>query len=306
MKALARFFLSLVVLVLFALHAANCAGSALVPAFLTRNIPPRSSTAMTGTEFAKYVAAMDRPEREEAIVSELLSGNLPDFLRRLKPVRFVRTLDGKSATATIFTMPDYLAIGSETDYLLIPMNLRSALAVAVKFGFVLPTPKIVDAVFEQSDVHLNPQPLPACSQMRSTEYYVAHDRKIKEQRRILDVPPDALVSGHKKDVVIADRMARTRERVAIYGWHRPSGVPIQPLSTAHNARYADYSHGVRLVSDTVMIDNEPVSIYQALQDPRFACLLGGEGIMTVFPRFFPLPHAKTAGITPGTADSRFP
>ena len=45
-------------------------------------------------------------------------------------------------------------------------------------------------------------------------------------------------------------------KIAIYGWHRLNGAPIQPLSTVHGACYADYSHGIRLVSETVLVDGK--------------------------------------------------
>jgi hypothetical protein len=296
MKTRVRTVLWAIVLLCLGPHIASGAGLADTLACLTAKIPPRPLAAMTGSVFAKYVSGMDRPQREEAIVAELLGGNVPDFLRRLKPVQLIRTVgNGQPVRATVFTMPDYLAVGSEDDYLLIPMNLHSAITVARAFGFILPTPRIVDAVFDQSDIHFIPQPLPAGPAMRSTEYYVKHNQKISEQRRLLGVQPEALVSGHKKDVVIADRMARTRERIAIYGWHRPSGIPIQPLSTAHNTDYADYSHGIRLVSETVLVGSEPRSIYGVLQDPRLRGLLSDEGVVRALSRFFPVRHAGAGG-----------
>jgi len=44
--------------------------------------------------------------------------------------------------------------------------------------------------------------------------------------------------------------------VAIYGWHKLDGKPIQPLYTGHVDWYVDYSHGIRLVSRTIYIDNK--------------------------------------------------
>ena len=41
------------------------------------------------------------------------------------------------------------------------MGLQTAFAVAASFGFVLPTPTMVDAIYEQAEFHLRPQPLPA-------------------------------------------------------------------------------------------------------------------------------------------------
>ena len=94
---------------------------------------------------------MDGQEREQAILDQVLQGNLPEFLRSLKPVVLQREFhDGSVIIATVFVMPDYLAIGSDDDFLTIPMNLHTATAIASQFGFMLPTPKIVDAIYDQS------------------------------------------------------------------------------------------------------------------------------------------------------------
>ena len=49
--------------------------------------------------------------------------------------------------------------------------------------------------------------------------------------------------------------------VAIYGWLRRDGATIQLLSTGHMAWYADYCHGIRLVSDTVFVDGQARSVF---------------------------------------------
>jgi len=254
--------------------------------FLTSKIPPRPSGAMTGSEFARFVSGMDTSHRERAVVEQLLKGNIPDFLRKLSPLQFhLGFKNGKSVTATIFAMPDYLAIGSDLDFLLVPMNLYSAVRVALEFGFVLPTKKIVDAIFRESAVHYTPEPMTPGPQMSSTGYYVKHNREICDQRLSLGYQLGALVSGHKKDVVISNRLVRNVGKIAIYGWHRLSGVPIQPLSTVHDAGYEDYSHGIRLVSNTILIDNEKKSIYDVLQDPKLASLLSDEGAINGIHQF---------------------
>ena len=63
---------------------------------------------------------------------------------------------------------------------------------------------------------------------------------------------------------------------------RAPGDPIQPLSTVHGALYVDYSHGVRLVSTTVVVDGRPRSIYDALQDSHVAPVLSREGVTRDF------------------------
>jgi hypothetical protein len=242
--------------------------------------PAKSVRALTGSQFAEYVAGMDSRQREQAILKELLGGNLPGFLRNLAAVKLsYRPPEGKTIYATVFVMPEYLAIGSDRDFLRIPMNLYTASAVASRLGFVLPTRKIVDAIYRQSAVHFSPQPMTPGPRMRSTEYYRMHNEKVEEQSRALGVTPGVLVSGDKKDVVVSNLLERNPGRIAIYGWHRPSGLPIQPLSTVHGACYADYSHGIRLVSDTVLVDGVARSVYDVLGDPLLSKLLSDEGPM---------------------------
>jgi len=247
---------------------------------LIQGIPPRPFQALTGSQFAESIAMLDGPQRERAILRELLDGNLPSFLRGLVPVELAGPgVNGRAMKATIFVMPDYLAIGSDIDFLRIPMNLETAIAIAARFSFVLPTRKMVDAIYRQSAYHFVPEPLMAGPSMRSTDYYRTHNERIETQARIRGIPSGALVSGHKKDVVLTNLLARTEGRIAIYGWHRPNGAPIQPLSTAHGVCYADYSHGIRLVSDMAIEDGTLRFVRDLLQDSRLAGALSDEGAM---------------------------
>lgn len=246
-------------------------------------IPQRSPHARGASEFVDAVAGMSDHERDGAIRGELMAGNLPRFLRHLQPVSWRALLPGGGAVRlTLCVLADYLSIGSDDDFLLVPMGLTSALAVAARFGFTLPTRRMVDQIYRQSTVRMAPQPLPAGDQMRSTNYLRRHDALVKQQRATFDAGPEALTAGGKKDLVLSARLWRQPGRVAIYGWHRGVDAPIQPLSTVHGAQYADYSHGVRLVSDVVFVNEQPRSIFAVLADPQLAGLLSDEG---------PLPHA---------------
>jgi hypothetical protein len=254
--------------------------SSLRIADLTRSIPSRPLEASTGSEFAEHISALGSHEREQAIVHELLKGNLPAFLRNLVPIElsYARP-NSKPLTATIFVTPDYLAVGTDADFLRIPMNLHSAAAIASHFGFLLPTKKIVDAIYRESRFHFMPQPLPAGPQMTSTGYYRLHNQMIEEQSRARGISLGALVSGHKKDLVITNRLVARPGQLAIYGWHRGFGDPIQPLSTVHGAGYADYSHGIRLVSEIVILDGKVRSVRDILRDPSLAKILSDEGVI---------------------------
>jgi len=241
-------------------------------------IPPRMPGAVSGRDFAERVAGLEGAARDAEVRAELLDGDLPQHLRRLAPVTLNgRSVEGQPVAITFCVMPDYLAVGSDADALLVPMGLPTALDVATRFGLVLPTPRMVDAIYEAATVKLVPEPLPAGAQMRTTAYVVQHDQLITRQRAARHASQDALAAGHKKDLVLTDRLLQVPGRVAIYGWHRASGQPIQPLSTVHGAGYADYSHGVRLVSRTVYVNGTERSIDEVLSDPELSAVLADEG-----------------------------
>lgn len=243
-------------------------------------LPPRPADAPDARRFVHAVAGLDEHARDEAVRAQLLAGNMPSFLHRLVPASWTaRRADGVPARVTLCVLADYLAIGSDSDYLRVPMGLGAALEVARAFGMMLPTTRIVDAIYRQSAVRLVPQPLPPDKRMRSTATIVRHEELVQSQRAATGAPPDALTAGHKKDLVLTNRLWAQPDRVAIYGWHLADGSPIQTLSTVHGARYADYSHGVRLVAPLAWIDGVKRPLVEWLADATFAPLFSAEGAM---------------------------
>lgn len=248
-------------------HSTECGSAA-------ASIPHAAPGAVGGREFATRVANLEGTARDGEVLAELLAGDLPEHLRHLAPVRLERRVDGgRRVEITLCVMPDYLSVGSDQDALLVPMGLPTALEVAARYGFTLPTPRMVDAIYEAAAVKLDPEPMPAGNDMRSTAYVIRHNQLIAAQRATKHASPDALTAGHKKDLVATARLASAPGHVAIYGWHRGPNQPIQPLSTVHGAGYADYSHGVRLVSKLVYVDGAPRPIDAVLADPQIGPLL---------------------------------
>jgi len=265
---------------LFSLPALALAnyGSGPCSSALTDHIPSRPTPAAEGADFVHKVGDLNGEERERAIRDELLSGNLPEFLRDLTPVTLAgHNEKGEDVEIVFCVTPDYLAIGSDRDFLRIPMGLETAVTVASRFGFMLPTRKMVDAVYKESEAHLVPRPMTPGAEMVSTDYFARHDDTVDEQCKAKGVKLGELTSGHKKDLVLTNRLRAKPGRVAIYGWHQPGGKPIQPLSTVHGAEYADYSHGVRLVSEVVFVNGKRHSIFEVLQSPTLASILSDEG-----------------------------
>lgn len=243
-------------------------------------IPARPADAIGGREFMNRTRNLDRTRREEAILAEILRGNIPDFLRQLKTVIIPFTgRDGRQHTISYQVMPDYLAIGSNSDYIRIPMNPMTAQKIADRFGCSLPTRKMVNDIYGVAEVKLAPKPLPAGPRMMSNEYYERHQELVSQQ--LGNRPPGELIAGNKKDVVISNVLAGKPDRVAIYGWHQTNGKPIQGLSTVHENTYADYSHGSRMVGKTVVVDGQEMQIDQVLRDPDLCRGLSDEGPITV-------------------------
>lgn len=242
---------------------------------LARAMPSRKGGA-TGSAFFSGLTNVSGPERDAKIIAELARGNMPSLLRNLQPVTF-RGQDARGADVeiTICVTPDYLALGSDKDYVRVPLGLPAAARIAGAFNMTLPTPRMVDAIYAQAGVKLSPSPMTPGSQMSTTSYFVSHNATIEQQLR----GRRGLVAGHKKDVVMASRMASAPGRVAIYGWHRKGGAPIQPVSTVHGANYADYSHGIRLVSKTAYLNGKAVSLDDLLASGRYAYLLNTDGPM---------------------------
>ena len=246
---------------------------------LSQEIPQRAANAPGGRAFAQQISSVSDDERESLIRDQLTAGNIPQFLRHLVPVRLQSQLPGQSLELVVCAAPDYLAVGSDDDFLLIPMRLSTALSLASLYGFTLPTTRIVDAISAQAAVHLAPQPLPAGPEMRSTAYSLRHNELVGAQRTALGASLGELIAGDKKDLVLTNRLRTHLDRVAIYGWHLDNGKPIQPLSTVHGWRYADYSHGVRLISTRVFVNGISRSIFDVMQDARLASVLSDEGVI---------------------------
>jgi hypothetical protein len=286
---------SIVLWLLAALSFMNLTGCATIASYIDSSfvasykkapylgaIPKRSPSAMSGSEFIKLTKGMSIEQREAVVLRELRRGNIPDFLRELAAVNVkVKDRDGGTHVGTIWVMPDYLAIGSNADFVRIPMTPMTAQRVADHFGFILPTKKVVDLIYEQAQIKLRPTPLTAGPKMVTNDYIWEHHLRIQQQLDEMKPYQGKLMAGLKKDIVITNRLVQLPRRVAIYGWHQKSQSPIQPLSLVHGNHYADYSHGVRLIAGTMSLDNAEVPVVEVLEDKRIVEMVSDEGVLRI-------------------------
>ena len=111
--------------------------------------------------------------------------------------------------------------------------------------------------------------------MTTVPAFLDYQKTIQAQRAVLlnAFPLGTLVAGHQKDVVLTPQLTEGSGNVAIYGWHRPNGTPIQPLYTGHAETWIDYSHGIRLVAQKVCLNGQASDVARILADPQTASLL---------------------------------
>ena len=246
------------------------------------------SQTLSGSEFMRQTEKMTPAQREEATLQAILAGNMPSFLKKMQTVEVTKKLsDGRLATIKYRVMPDYLAVGNDHDYVRMPMNPLTAQKIAEHFGCILPTTKMVDDIYLQAQTKLLPQPMSGGkypnwqSRMMKNEFYSEHQRLVESQCRQRGHTDGMLVAGHKKDVVISNYLNNRPKNVVIYGWHdaRNNGKPIQGYGWSHENTYADYSHGIRLVSNRVQVDGKDMDIKEVLADKVLSELLSKEGPM---------------------------
>ncbi|MEW6723263.1 MAG: hypothetical protein AB1324_08420 [Candidatus Micrarchaeota archaeon] len=252
---------------------------------MAERIPPRPTddSVPTGSQFMDSVRTLNPAQFEERVMQEIARGNVPDFMRpeNFRTMSVTMQVEGREITAAVRVCPDYLAIGSNDNHARVPISPILAQRIARRYGFVMPTQRLVDAIDAKArsdggflsfngagevaarvtdsasgqkvSARWNHKQYGAyeAKWMESPEFALEHSRMTSER---VGVPGSAMLSGHKKDIVyhpdtekpITNKKGQVvyPGRVAIY--HQG----IQPFSTIHHSGYFDYSHGVRfLLSD---------------------------------------------------------
>ena len=237
----------------------------------------RRPGAMTGSQFVNHVAVMGSVSRDSVAFKEISEGNMPSWLTR--PVTVTDTFadaDGILHQVTFYTLPDFIAIGSDDDFFRVPLLPGTAWKIAELYGAILPTCKMSHIIHRFSEVKMEPHPMTPDSTMTTVPVFARHDSIIEAQRIEKGEAIGHLIAGHKKDIVITNRMNTESGRLYIYGWHYPDGKPIQQLTGVHYDGYVDYSHGTRLVLDTAIVDGKKCSIKELLGHPVLYALFSDE------------------------------
>lgn len=265
------------------------------PKIPTLALPPRPKGAETGSSFLARLEGLGRGAIDDQVVAAITAGNVPDHVRTLAPVTLS---EGGVVRGRIFVTKDYLCIGSNEDFMRMPMTSAAAQKLADLLDASLPTPHIVDLVYAQAEARLPPSYIDGGPTDDSLADFQEHQNKLEARRKAKGLSLDVLTAGHKKDIVLSTRLTERDDRVAIYGWHKGEGDVIQSLSCKHSCRYADYSHGVRLVAQAMVLDGKPTRVSEVLANEETAALLSSEGVLpilsypTELPAYEPDPKKK--------------
>jgi hypothetical protein len=252
---------------------------------LTFTVPERIEGSMTGTEFSLSIERVSGAPRELAIYQQFALGNIPSFMRSSK---LLRLADDKHRLV-LEVFPDVLCIGTDEDFFRTPMTPDTAQKIADLYSATLITPFLNDQIWRLADVQLNPQTMPPTHEMVTTKWFSGHNEKIEKLR----AGRPGLIAGIKKNVCIANSLMlpefKNKRRVAIHGWHYTNGKPIQGLNPSkgmafnhtHDDAYVDYSHGVYLASQTVLLDDCEMTFLEVALNPEMAPLVNGtDGVLT--------------------------
>lgn len=236
---------------------------------------------LTGSAYCSSIVGLSASEREAALLDAMYNNNLValDWCEVIVTKR-LRKLK-------LFVAHDVVAVGTADDFVRMPCNAYTAQKIADALGCVLPTACMVDAIWRASEVKLQPHPFTPppgpdgkpywddawCTYMMSVEALERHNAVVETQR----AGRAGLIAGHKKDVVNTTRLSARAKQVAIYGWIHPGGMAIQPLSLVHEATYADYSHGERMVRADCELDGEVRSLAEIALDPMLHDMVSYEG-----------------------------
>lgn len=166
-----------------------------------------------------------------------LTGTRSALMSHVDNVQWVRiNIDGQDYEVS----PTYLA----------PMGIGEAVQYAKDNGLVLPTPRMVNAIWQAADLKVAPISSGAWGEENKGDnaaQFAKHAQAIEQQ---LAGRPFTLLGGTHKDVVFIDKVpwqSAAINKPGIYGWHRPDGSRIQQEMWGHALSWKDYSQGLRLI-----------------------------------------------------------
>jgi hypothetical protein len=274
----------------------------------------------TGTEIGQPLIGKAGAEREALIWAAIVKKEFPSYTGAWEEIR-IRDVDAKGVPHDLIlrVAPRYFELGTDSDPIFMPMWPETAQRLANTFNATLPSEKIVDLIWNNTEVRLPIGPPPGFKipgpAMEETPSWIAHSQIVG---KMLSNYRFGVMSGGYKDVVVGPGLDGSR--VAIYstpfsgtGDLRPYAPELvddpwnpgkkfhpprhQPYSTIHAAKYSDYSHGIRLISRNANLDGREVDLASIFLDPVLSVLVSDQG--NFYPSFPNIGTARKMAATYG-------
>lgn len=127
-----------------------------------------------------------------------------------------------------------------------PMSTGAAWDYVEKHGLVMPTPRMVDAIYQAADLKIAPVTAARMGEDNKGKNAAQYERHRLAVERAINGQPFELLGGSHKDIVfIESAFGKPVNKLGIYGWHKLNGKPIQQEMWGHALNYEDYSQGLR-------------------------------------------------------------
>lgn len=278
-------------------------------------IPASPSSPLSGKEILDKLKTLSGADREKFMVQLLKDGNVPDFLRDMSTVEFeVADANGTMHTVKYQVTPDYLAVGTNEDYVFVPLSAQGAQEVALAWDMSPPTAKMVDQLNTRGIVvdfrqGYGTTEFAPYSSAAAVDAYGVRNEKVRGEdytaafwKTVGDTPDGQVmthadlgggpVSGHMKDIVMTEKVTAAADRAVQAGDTTPDKIGLyhpaqqkqgEAMAADHNVDYVDYSQGLRMVSPIIEVDGTKIHISEVLAGQGtyadYHTLLSGEGPM---------------------------
>lgn len=253
----------------------------------------------TGTQIGQSIIGKAGAEREALIWAAVLAKEYPSYTGVWREL-LIRDVDAKGVPHTLLIRPAArpFELGTDSDPIFMPMCPQTAQRVANVFNAILPSQKLVDILWDNTEVRLPIGPPPGFKipgpDMEASQSWVAHNAVIQ---KMLSNYRFGLMSGGYKDVVVGP--ALDGSHVAIYSTPFSGTGPLrsystayvdnpwvpgtkfhppthQPYSTLHESKYSDYSHGIRLISRNAELDGRNIDLAAIFLDPTLSVMVSDQ------------------------------
>ena len=283
----------------------------------TKPAPSASVSAAANAEAAPAAAAGLTPELRQLI--ELSKSTLSRDEKRARLTAVLQTFPAnhsreredlivQAVARGAFDPPEWTTITSNykgrraqiqvtTDALTIlgvrfDVTAEGAQRIADQLHAILPTPRILQLIWEQAAVRIDPCTLPPDEKMASTARMVQHSHCVDQRIG----GRTGMVANEGKHWVLSNRIAGKENLAANYGWFMRGRRPVQTVGTRHDTAHTDYSQILRLVKPIINVDGRDIDIRHVGRSPELWGLVSDEGPLLVW-------RATRPGATPSPNDN---